>query len=135
MKFCLDTSIVVGSFRNRKEIKNLFLDVASKGDVFISIITYAELRYGAFRVQDRTLEERKISDFLTEFNVTIEPLTDSVARIYAEGRFFLEKKGGRIDDFDLLIGATAVASGAVLVTDNIKHFSRFPKLEIYSERR
>lgn len=32
--------------------------------------------------------------------------------------------GKMIEDFDLLIGCTAVANGLVMVTDNTKHFSR-----------
>lgn len=131
MKFCLDTSIVVGNFRNYKESKNLFLDVASKGDVFISVVTFAELQYGTFRVRNRSVEEEKITDFLTEFDVAIKPLVDSVAKVYAEVRFLLEKKGERVDNFDLLIAATAVTEDSFLVTHDINHFQRFPQLKLY----
>jgi predicted nucleic acid-binding protein len=36
----------------------------------------------------------------------------------------------RVDQFDLLIGATAVHHEMVLVTSNIKHFERIPGLNI-----
>lgn len=42
----------------------------------------------------------------------------------------LERKGMRIDDFDLLIGATALKNSLTLVTHNIKHFKRIPGLPI-----
>lgn len=132
MKFCLDTSIVVGNFRNRKESNDLFLDVATKGDVFISVVTYAELQYGTFRVRDRVAEEERIADFLAEFNVAIEPLTDQVAKVYAGARFLLEKKGEKVDNFDLLIGATAVIKDSFLVTHDINHFQCFPQLKLYN---
>lgn len=35
-----------------------------------------------------------------------------------------------IEDFDLLIGCTAVAKGLVMVTDNTKHFSRIEGIEL-----
>jgi len=51
--------------------------------------------------------------------------------IYARIRRLLEIKGRRLDDFDLLIGAAAVENGLTLVTDNAKHFSRFPDIKLY----
>ena len=35
----------------------------------------------------------------------------------------LNSKGVLIDDFDLLIGATALTYNMIMVTDNVKHFS------------
>lgn len=35
-----------------------------------------------------------------------------------------------IDDFDLLIGATALKHDMVLVTDNVKHLSHIGNLQI-----
>ena len=35
-----------------------------------------------------------------------------------------------IDDFDLLIGATALKHGMVLVTENVKHLSRVPGITL-----
>ena len=35
-----------------------------------------------------------------------------------------------IDDFDLLIGATAIANGLILVSENEKHFVRIPEIKL-----
>jgi len=35
-----------------------------------------------------------------------------------------------IDDFDLLIGATAMAGEFILVTNNVKHFNRLENIKI-----
>lgn len=35
-----------------------------------------------------------------------------------------------ISDFDLLIGATAVANDMVLITRNVKHFQRIQNIKI-----
>lgn len=38
--------------------------------------------------------------------------------------------GTPIDDFDLLIGASAVQYDMIIVTGNIRHFQRIPKIKI-----
>ena len=35
-----------------------------------------------------------------------------------------------IEDYDLLIGCTAVANGMIMVTDNTKHFSRIDGIQL-----
>jgi tRNA(fMet)-specific endonuclease VapC len=54
--------------------------------------------------------------------------------VYAKERCRLERIGRRVDDFDLLIGATAIHHGLTLVTNNTKHFQRLNgiKLEDWS---
>ena len=42
----------------------------------------------------------------------------------------LEHTGQRVDQFDLLIGATAFHHKLTLVTSNLKHFERIEGLEI-----
>jgi len=67
-------------------------------------------------------------DFFTR-NFEIIPIYDSLAD-FGEIKATLERQGNRIDDFDLLIGATAIHNKLVMVTDNVKHLSRLPKIEI-----
>lgn len=43
---------------------------------------------------------------------------------------YLRKRGNMIDDFDLLIGATAIANGLILVSENEKHFVRIPEIKL-----
>lgn len=49
---------------------------------------------------------------------------------YGDIKANLERKGMRIDDFDLLIGASAIFSGMAMVTENVKHFDRIPNIRI-----
>lgn len=49
---------------------------------------------------------------------------------FAKEKANLRKQGKPIDDFELLIGATAVTHNCKLVTNNIKHFQRIPELDI-----
>ena len=42
--------------------------------------------------------------------------------LYAKEKSRLRKAGATIDDFDLLIGVTAVTHNLILVTNNTNHF-------------
>lgn len=42
----------------------------------------------------------------------------------------LEKQGRRLDDFDLLIGTTALENDMVVVTANVKHLGRIPGIMV-----
>ena len=61
--------------------------------------------------------------------ITIVPIFNAL-NVYAREKFLLRKSGRLIDDFDLLIGATAIANEMVLVTDNEKHLTRLSKLKV-----
>jgi len=55
-----------------------------------------------------------------------EKSAEQAARI----RRHLEKAGKKVGPLDILIAGTARANGAVLVTNNVKEFSRVPGLEV-----
>jgi len=55
-----------------------------------------------------------------------EKSAEQAARI----RRHLEKAGKKVGPLDILIAGTAQANGAVLVTNNVKEFSRVPGLEV-----
>lgn len=48
----------------------------------------------------------------------------------AEERARLENAGKQIDDFDLLIGATAVVNNFTLITHNTRHFERISSIQL-----
>jgi tRNA(fMet)-specific endonuclease VapC len=58
------------------------------------------------------------------------PLTDSIiqraADVYAE----LYRRGALIEDADVLIAATALEHGLVMISDNEDHFRRIPSLRV-----
>lgn len=53
--------------------------------------------------------------------------------IYAKEKARLRKSGKILDDFDLLIGTTAIADNLILVTENDKHLEGMSKIS--SENR
>ena len=54
----------------------------------------------------------------------------TVVETFALLRVQLEREGQRLDDFDILIAATALNLGYTLVTDNVRHFERIPGLRV-----
>lgn len=48
---------------------------------------------------------------------------------FAEAKALLRASGELIDDLDLLIAATAIHNNMVLVSENIRHVGRVPKVK------
>jgi len=65
---------------------------------------------------------------LEEF-FTVIPLYE-ILEDYGDIKSFLRKNGQPLEDFDLLIGATAVAKNLVMVTENVRHLSRIPNIQV-----
>jgi tRNA(fMet)-specific endonuclease VapC len=62
-----------------------------------------------------------LDKFLTGVNVV--PIFHSLD-LYAKEKTRLRKAGTKVDDFDLLIGVTAVIHNLTMVTNNTSHFTR-----------
>lgn len=125
-KYLLDTNICI------YHIKGLFdLDkkIAKAGmeNCYLSEINIAELKYGIECSEHKEKNRKKIEEFIKLFQVV--PIS-SCFDIYAKEKARLKGKGHLIDDFDLLIGCSAIANGLILVTRNEKHFNKLPSLKI-----
>ena len=124
--YLLDTDIVVFFLRNKKNIAE-HLALLSPNDIFVSEVTVAELEYGN-RCSGRYEENKWMVDrFLSSVNIV--PFSDAI-HLYAEERYRLRMLGQSIEDFDLLIGCTAVSNNLVMVTNNAKHYSRIKDIRI-----
>ena len=126
MIYVLDTDTVSNIVRkNSSVIENLIKH--EDDEICISAISYAELRYG--------LEKKESDRLFEEVNAIVGKLSiidfdESQSEIYGKIRVKLEKSGTPVDDMDLLIAASALSAGAVLVSHNISHFSRIKGLKI-----
>jgi len=58
------------------------------------------------------------------------PITDEILVRAADLYAFLYQAGQLIGDADLIIAATALSEGLVLVTSNTSHYSRIPDLSL-----
>lgn len=124
MKYLLDTSAVVNHLRGKRSLRPLVVKESSA----ISIITQAELFYGAHKSVQPQNSLRKIKQMLKDLGIEIISLDEKILQAYGKTKAKLEKKGQKLDEFDLLIAATCLAHNLTLVTSNPKHFKRVPRL-------
>jgi tRNA(fMet)-specific endonuclease VapC len=125
-KYLLDTNICIHFLGDEYSIKEK-IDVAGLENCFVSEVTIAELKFGAENSQNKEKNRKTIDDFGRKFSVI--PIYNSLD-IYAKEKARLRKKGQSLDDFDLLIGATAISNNFVLVTRNVSDFDRMDGIEI-----
>jgi tRNA(fMet)-specific endonuclease VapC len=97
------------------------------GEVAVSAVTEAELRYGVARLPNATHLQKVVEEFL--LRVTVLPWDSDAARTYGDLRAALESQGQPMGNLDLMIGAQALALGTVLVTSD-KAFTRIKRLKI-----
>lgn len=122
MKVMLDTNICIYLIKQQPAtVLERFLDY-QVGDIGISSITLAELRYGV----SKSRYPEKNAKALDEFILPLEILSfdENAARAYGEIRALLERAGTSIGSMDMLIAAHALAQGVTLVTNNTREFGR-----------
>ena len=128
MKILLDTDICIYAInRKRPEILSRVRDYRI-GEVGISSISYAELRFG---VENSARVEENL-DRLERFLLPLEvvPFDDEAGRHYGRIRSELKRLGCPIGSNDLLIAAHALALDATLVSNNVREFSRIDGLRV-----
>ncbi|MBP3254463.1 MAG: type II toxin-antitoxin system VapC family toxin [Bacteroidales bacterium] len=125
-RYLLDTNICIFFIRGMYDIDKFILERGEE-NCFISDITVAELLYGAKKSNNPNKSLQITSEFINSFSVV--HIYDSL-ETYADNRVLLEKQGQKLDDFDLLIGSTAVKNNMIMVTDNVKHLARIPDINI-----
>jgi tRNA(fMet)-specific endonuclease VapC len=126
MNFLLDTNICIyflkGRFRLIEKIEKIGFET-----LFISEITLAELKFGAEKSANPQRNRAVVNELAEKFKQL--PIY-SALDIYAREKARLRKEGNIVDDFDLLIGATAIVNEMVMVTNNEKHFDRMQNIKI-----
>ncbi len=122
----LDTNICFFFIKGQYELDNKIAEVGEQ-NCFISEMTVAELKYGV--ENSKTIEAMRVivEAFIPKF--AIIPIYNSLD-IYAKEKSKLRKKGLLVDDFDILIGATAVANDMIMVTNNVNHLVRLDDIII-----
>jgi tRNA(fMet)-specific endonuclease VapC len=126
-KYLLDTDISVFYLRGRYNLNQKLKEIVGYDNCFISEITLAELKYGA-ELSERVDENlRSVDEFSNK--VGILPIFNSLD-LYAKQKARLRKMGATIDDFDLLIGCSAIKNSLILVTNNENHFERIENIKI-----
>ena len=133
MAYLIDTDILIYLIKGNHSIDRRIQETESIPKA-ISVITFGELLFGAKRSVQK---EKNIAIVyrLSEVFPIIE-INRSTIETFTEIKATLEKNGERIEDFDLLIAATALSMNYTLVTNNTKHYQRIDgiKLENWKEK-
>jgi tRNA(fMet)-specific endonuclease VapC len=128
MRFMLDTDLCIALIK-RKPAKMLDkLTSHAPGDVGLSTVTLAELRYGVAKSAQRDTNALALDEFLLPLEIA--DFDTNAAGAYGQVRVTLEKAGTPIGPLDTQIGAHALSLGAVLVTHNTREFRRIPGLAV-----
>ncbi len=129
MKYLLDTNVISSYGKGKMNPRvDAWLERVDDQDLYISIITYAELWYGASLLSPgkrRTEIETWIEDELEmQFFNRFVNFGGEAARHYGRLQARAEKNGHTAGVLDTMIAAIAAAEGMTVATLNRKDFER-----------
>jgi len=124
--YILDTNTLIYFFKGMGKVSGKFLSISPK-DIAIPAIVIYELEYGIAKSSSPKKRQAQLDEICSLVNIL--PFGEKEAFSSASIRAKLEKKGTPIDPYDILIAGTALEHQGILVTNNLKEFSRVPKLK------
>lgn len=125
--YLLDTDTLIYSLKGESAVLAHFKQHAADPKA-ISVITYGELVFGAQGSQRITENLAKVYRLKEIFPLV--DVTPAIMDIFGALKAELRKSGTPVDDFDLLIGATALTMGYCVVTNNERNYAKIPGLEV-----
>jgi tRNA(fMet)-specific endonuclease VapC len=121
--YMLDTNICIYVMKNYPQaLRENFNSLAEQ--LCISSITLGELHYGAEKSARRVENLTAIEHFVARLDVL--PFGAKAAGHYGQLRAELERAGMLCGPHDMQIGGHARSEGLIVVTNNIREFSRMP---------
>jgi len=127
MAYLIDTDIIIFALRGDKTVLAKFKENKNI-PISISMITYAELVFGAKRSGNEQKNMIKVNRIREIYPV--EELNIGIMELFADIKANMYSKAMRIEDMDLFIAATAIYNDLTLVTNNTKHFKNIPLLQL-----
>ena len=125
--YLIDTDILIYSLKGQSEVMG-HLQRTATAPKALSVISYGELLYGArksARPDENLARVRRLGEVLPVIDVS-----PAVMEAFGSLKARLEQDGRRLDDFGLVIAATAITIGYRLVTNNERHFARIDGLHL-----
>jgi len=126
--YVLDTDHCIELLRGNPLLLSRLATLSDEVEIYTTVINAAELFYGAYRSPEpeRSLSEARA--FLEDIHVLFPDLR--AAEIYGRLKAELSRKGEPIPDNDLLIASITLSHDFILVTHNIRHYSRISDLKV-----
>lgn len=124
----MDTNIITAFLKGNPAVVNQVTQYINEhGSLSISVISYYEILRGLKAIGSK----KKLQAFDRFINdCEVEELGISVIGKAADIYVKLKTHGELVEDADILIAATAMDKGLVVVTDNERHFKKIKGLEI-----
>jgi tRNA(fMet)-specific endonuclease VapC len=126
-RYLLDTNIASYVIKGNVPAVRRHIVKVPMAQLAISAVTEGELRYVVARRPDAARLRTIVDEFL--LRMTILPWDSEAAQHYGQIRAALEREGQAMGNLDTMIGAHALAMGAVLVT-NDRAFTRIEALKV-----
>ncbi|EBG5099277.1 type II toxin-antitoxin system VapC family toxin [Salmonella enterica subsp. enterica] len=128
--YMLDTCICSFIMREQPEavLKRLEQTVLRRHRIVVSAITYAEMRFGCTGKKASPRHAQLVDAFCSRLDAVLawdRAAVDATTEI----RAMLAAAGTPIGSNDAAIAGHAIASGAILVTNNVREFERVPGLQ------
>ena len=130
-QYLLDTNILIEFMKGNPFVVEHVLN-AGIDNCFMSVISLHELYFGVYyakTIKEEYFEKemKRINKLLERF--TVLPLPEK-ADGYGQIKMKLRTAGKLADEFDMIIGGQALATGLTVVTDNVKHFEPMPEVKV-----
>jgi predicted nucleic acid-binding protein len=134
VKYVLDTNTLSFAMAGEPSVCDRLLS-HSRTDVILPQPAISEIEYGLARLPRSKRRDR----LLTRFHMFLDEMprahwTDEVSHAFGRTKADLERRGLRLEDFDVAVAAHALALGGTLVTDNLDHMRRVPDLHVENWR-
>jgi len=127
LTYMLDTNICIYVMKNYpQQLRDKFNSLAEQ--LCISSITLGELRYGAeksARLADNLIA---VEHFVARLDVL--PFDEKAAAHHGQLRAELERAGTPCGPHDMQIGGHARSQGLIIVTNNMREFSRMKGIRV-----
>jgi tRNA(fMet)-specific endonuclease VapC len=122
--YTLDTDIVSYLIRGHDaKLENRFRSILPSS-ISVSAVVSAELAYGLRSLPRSHRLQADMPFFLSTIRVLA--WDERCGEFYADIRHNLTRSGQLIGELDMMIAAHALALGAILVTNNTRHYQRIP---------
>ena len=130
MATLIDASILIAAERGRLAWDDV-LEEHATDEIALAAITASELLHGVHRARSARTQARR-SAFVEQLlaRLPVVPFDLVVARVHARVWADLAARGVSVGSHDLLIGATALATGGRVATRDLRSFTRIPGLDV-----
>ena len=126
--YVLDTDHCIELLRGNPKVLSRLKSLSRHAEIHTTIITAAELFYGAHRLPKPQQRLREISALQRDMEILALDL--EAAEVYGQFKANLAQRGEILADNDLLIASITLKRGFILVTHNTHHYARIPNLRL-----